>query len=74
VSTFRFGLAASRVAHHLDMTDSLIDGHFEITKIDRLGQEIKRAAIHRGTDVAHVAVGGNDDGRFLVLGLLQLLQ
>ena len=74
VSALRFGLAASRIAHHLDMADGLVDGHFEVTEIDRLGQEIKRTAVHRGTDVAHVAIGRNNDGRLLVLGLLQLLQ
>ncbi len=68
------GLAAARLAHHLDMTDGLVDGHFEIAEIDRLGQEVERAAVHRGADVAHVAIGRNDDGRFLVLGLLQFLQ
>ena len=68
------GLAAARLAHHLDMADGLVDGHFEIAEIDRLGQEIERAAVHRGADVAHVAIGRDDDGRFLVLGLLQLLQ
>ena len=65
------GLTAARLAHHLDMPDGLVDGHFEIAEIDRLGQEIERAAVHRGADVAHVAVGGNDDGRLLVLSLLQ---
>src|SRR6266446_1748836 len=66
--------AAARLAHHLDMTNGLVDGHFEIAEIDRLGQKIERAAVHRDADVAHVAIGGDDDGRFLVLGLLQFLQ
>ena len=67
-------LAAACLAHHLDVADGLVDGHFEIAEIDRLGQKIERASIHRGTDVAHVAIGGNDDGRLPVLGLLQFLQ
>ena len=46
----------------------------EIAKIDRLGHKIERAAIHRGADVGHVAIGRHDDGRDLVLALLQLLQ
>src|ERR1700676_3741160 len=63
-----------RRAHHLDVAHSLFDGHFEIAEIDRLGQEIERPAVHRGTDVAHVAIGRNDDGRFLFFRLLQFLQ
>src|SRR5713101_3726158 len=53
VSALGFGLAAPRFPHHLDMTDGLVDGHFEIAEIDRLGQKIERAAVHRGADVAH---------------------
>jgi hypothetical protein len=56
------------------VTDSFVNGRFEIAKIDRLGKKIERAAVHRGADIAHVAVGRNDDGRFLVFGLLQFLQ
>ena len=67
-------LAAARLAHHLDMADSLVDRHFEVAEIDRLGEEIERAAVHRGADIAHVTIGGDDDGRFLVVGLLQLRQ
>ena len=74
VRALGFGLTAARLAHHLDVADGLVDGHFEIAEIDRLGQKIERAAVHRGADVAHVAIGGDDDGRFLVLGLLQFLQ
>ncbi len=71
MSAFGLGLAAARIAHHLDMTDGLVDGQFEVAEIDRLGQEIERAAVHRGSDVAHVAIGRDDDGRLLVVGLLQ---
>ena len=56
------GLAPARLAQHLDMADGLVDGCFEIVEIDRLGQEVERAAVHRGADIAHVAVGGDDDG------------
>ncbi len=68
------GLAAPSFAQCLDVAHGLVDGGFKIAKIDRLGQEIERATIHRGADIAHVAIGRNDDGRFLVFGLLQLLQ
>src|SRR5713226_8447768 len=50
---------AARLAHHLDMTDGLVDRGFEIGKINRLGQEIERAAVHRGADIAHIAIGGD---------------
>ena len=46
---------------------------FEVRKIDRLGQEIERAAVHRGADIAHIAVSGNDNGRDGFRGLPQLL-
>ena len=52
----------------------LVDGQFEIAEIDRLGQKIERSTVHRGADIVHVAIGRDDDGRFLVFGLLQLLQ
>ena len=67
-------LTAACLSHGLDMTDGLADGHFQISEVDWLGEEIERSAIHRGANVAHVAVGRDDDGRFPVLGLLQLLQ
>ena len=67
-------LAAASLAHHLDVADGLVDGHFEIAEIDRLGQKIERTSIHRSTDVAHVAIGGNDNGPLPVLRFLQLLQ
>src|SRR5271167_4019941 len=66
-------LTAARLAHRLDVTHGLVDGGFEIAEVDRLGQEIERPTIHRSTDIAHVAIGRNDNGRFLVLGLLQFL-
>src|SRR5580692_8326649 len=50
-------LSAAGLAHHLDVTDGLGDGHFEVAEIDRFGQEIERAAVHRRADVAHVAIG-----------------
>ena len=56
------------------MPNSLGDRRFEVEKIDRLGHEIKGAAVHRGADVGHVAIGRDDDGRQLFLALLQLLQ
>jgi len=67
VSTLRFGLAASRVARHLDMADGLVDSCFEITEIDRLGSRSQTRRGHRGTDVAHVAIGRNNDGRSFCL-------
>ena len=54
------------------MPDSLLNRRFEVEKIDRLGEEIKGAAVHRGADVDHVAISRDDDGRQLYLVLLQL--
>ena len=67
-------LPPPRLAQHFDMPKRLGDRRLEIGKIDGLGQEIERAAVHRGADVGHVAIGGDDDGRKLFLALLQLLQ
>ena len=36
--------------------DAFLQRDLEIREIDRLGQEIEGAAIHGGTDIAHVAV------------------
>ena len=67
-------LPLPRLAQEFDMANGLGDGGFQIREIDRLGQEIERAAIHRGADIGHVAIGRDDDGRKPVLAVLQLLQ
>ena len=56
------------------MPNGLGDRRFQVKEIDRLGHEVKGAAIHRGADVGHVAIGRNDDGRYALLTLLELLQ
>ena len=56
-------LPPPRLAQDLDMPNGLGDRRLEIKKIDRLGQEIERAAVHRGADIGHVAIGRDDDGR-----------
>ena len=71
---FRRRLPFARFAQHFDMPDRLGDRRFQVGKIDWLSQEVECAAIHRRTDVGHVAVGRDDDGRKLLLALLQLLQ
>ena len=45
------------------MGDRLADGRLEIGEIDRLGEKVESAAVHRGADVGHVAVSRHDDGR-----------
>ena len=44
-------LTTACLAHHLDVTDGLVDGHFEIAEIDRLGKKIECAPVHRGADL-----------------------
>ena len=56
------------------MPERLGDRRLEVGEVDRLGEEIEGAAVHRRADVGHVAIGRDDDGRELLLGLLQLLQ
>ena len=67
-------LPAPRLAQDLEVSKRLGDRRLEVGEVDRLGQEIEGAAVHRRADVGHVAIGGDDDGRKLLLGLLQLLQ
>ena len=67
-------LPPPRLAQDFDMPNGLGDRRFEVEKIDGLGQEIERAAVHRGADIGHVAIGRDDDGRELFLVLLQLLE
>ena len=74
MGAFGVQLAAMRLAHHLDVTDGLLYRQFEIGEINWLDQEVERPAIHRCADVAHVAIGGDNDGRYLVVSFLQLPQ
>ena len=67
-------LAPPRIAQDFDVPDGLVDGRFEIEEIDRFGQEIERAAVHRDTNIGNVAIGRDDDGRELFFVLLQLLK
>ena len=39
----------------------LLERDREVLEVDRLGDEVERAAVERGADVRHVAVGGDDD-------------
>ena len=66
--------ARARRAESSIWRERLGDGGFQVGEIDRLGQKIERAAVHGGADIAHVAIGRDDDGRNLFARLLQLLQ
>src|SRR5579864_5722039 len=59
------------VAQLHDVVDGLAHGDFEIAEIDRLGDKIKRAAVHRGAQIFHVAIGRDDDGAHFVALLAQ---
>ena len=74
VRALRRRLTPPRLAQHLQMAERLGDRRLEIGEIDGLGEEIERAAIHRRADIRHVAVSRDDDGRKLLLRLLQLLK
>ena len=45
------------------MGDRLAQRGLEVGEIDRLGEEVEGAAVHRRADIGHVAVGRNDHGR-----------
>ena len=68
---FRLLLAPLVAAGDLQIAQGLVDGRFEIGEVDRLGQEVEGAAVHRGADIGHVAVGGDDDRGQVLLALLQ---
>ena len=65
-------LPAPRFAQHVDVADGLGDRGLEIGEVDRLREEVEGAAIHRRADIGHVAIGRDDDGRELLLRLLEL--
>ena len=56
------------------MPDGFGNSGLQILEIDRFGHEIKCAAVHGGADIGHIAIGRHDNGRDLLLVLLQLLQ
>ncbi|MCY1241822.1 hypothetical protein D9M72_547440 [compost metagenome] len=47
-------------AQRFHMVDGLANRRLQIGKIDRLRYKVVGAAVHRGADIGHVAVGGND--------------
>ncbi len=72
--SFRGNLPAARLAQCFDVPQGLVDRRLKVGEINRLGQEIEGAAIHRGADIGHVAIGGHDDRGERVIALLDFLQ
>jgi hypothetical protein len=54
------------------MPERLGDRRFQVRKINQFGHEIERAAVHRGADIGHVAIGRDDNVRDLLLVLRHL--
>ena len=54
--------------------EGLADGDFEITEIDGLGDKIEGPPVHRGAQVGHVAIGGDDDRPHRRFSLAQFVQ
>ena len=71
---FRGRLPPPGLAQHLQVAERLVDRRLQVGEIDRLGQKIEGAAVHRGANVGHIAIGRDDNGRKPFLGLLKLLQ
>jgi len=46
----------------LAISSSVLHRDLEIVQVDRLGHEIEGAAVHRGAQIGHVAIGRDDDG------------
>src|SRR5712671_2490984 len=59
--SFRGDLPAPRLAQSLDVAQGLADRRFEVGKIDRLCQKIKRPAVHRGANIGQVAIAGEHE-------------
>ncbi len=55
-------LMAERLADGVELGARLGQGLLEILEIDGLGQKIKGAAVHGGSDILHIVVGRDDDG------------
>src|SRR4051812_37749708 len=43
-----------------DLIQRLFQGDFKILEVDRLGQKIKRTAVHCCPDIVQVTIGGDD--------------
>jgi hypothetical protein len=50
------------------------DGGLEVGKIDRLGDKVEGAAVHRGADVRHFAIGRDDHRGGVSFALMQVGQ
>ncbi len=63
----RFGLLGDLplpvcFAQLVQIIEGLLDGDLEVVEGDGFGDEIEGAEVHRGADVRHIAIGGNDHG------------
>ena len=58
----------------LNVLDAFFDGDFKIVEINRFGQKVKRSAVHCGTNVLHVTVGGYDHRLHVLFGIGKLTQ
>ena len=58
----------------LDVLEGAVHGDPQVFEVHGLGDKVERAAVHRGADVLHVAVGGNDHGAEVWVDLGDLLQ
>ena len=50
------------------------NGDLQVREVNRLGDEIERTAIHRGADVLHIAIGGNNHRANVGVDLGNLLE
>ena len=72
VRALRRGLTRPRVPEVGDMSDRSADRGLEVGEVDRLGEEVEGAAVHRGADIGHVAVSRDNHGREAGGFILQL--
>ncbi len=54
-----------------NVVERLAHGDLKVDEIDRLGDEVEGAAVHRGAQIGHVAIGRDDDCAHLVVLLAQ---
>src|SRR5262249_35538929 len=63
LGSFGFCLLLPNITKIFYVPDRLGDGSFQIAEIDRFGDKVKCATVHRGANIAHVAIGRDDNRR-----------
>ena len=63
-------LSLPGIAQEIDVLECLGDRGFEVSKIDRLSNEIERTTVHCRPDIGHIPISRDNNGRDVFLGIL----